>query len=141
MRRARIFLTAVAVLALAASEASARGLGKLVTKATQAKMELDYDLSAIQEPNAVVLDMKIPKRGKLSDVRRVRLSVMAEDGKHCLIRLPLERENAEGAIRVTGQITPELAANAHIELVMEEGRREFYYYVRLADYVTERAAK
>ena len=114
------------------------GLGKLVTKETQEKLGLEFDLSAAADENSVLVLLKIPKEGKLKDVIEIRLSIPAEDQKHFLVRAPLEMREKDGAVGIYAQLSPELAEKAAIDLVMEHGRREFFYHVRLADYIEKR---
>ena len=118
------------------SPAVARGLGKLVTKETQEKLGLDFDLSATSDDDSALIILRIPKAGKLKDVQEVRLSISADNQKHFLVRAPLEMRDKDGAISVSAQLSPELANKAAIDLVMEQGRREFFYHVRLSDYIT-----
>jgi hypothetical protein len=82
--------------------------------------------------------MTILKDGKLKDLRQVRLSILAENQKNYLILAPLEMSQVDGRIRVSAQLDPDLAAKARLELVVEEGRTEFYYSVSVNDYITER---
>ena len=116
----------------------ASGLGKLVTKGTQKELDLEFDLSAIHEGEAVVVSMTIPKSGKLKDLRIVALSIHAENQKYYLVRAPLDMKHVDAGIRVSAQLAPELAVKAALDLVVQEGRREFYYAVRVKDYITAR---
>jgi len=141
MRLLILSLVLVAALIAFPTASPARGLGKLVTKATQKELELEYELSAIREPEAVIVSMTITKDGKLKDLRQVRLSILAENQKNYLILAPLEMSQIEGRVRVSAQLDPELAGKATLELVVEEGRSEFYYAVRINDYITERNNK
>jgi hypothetical protein len=130
---------AIAVAFVAFSHDSfGRGLGKLVTKANQKEIGLEYELSAIREPEAVIVSMTIPLRGQLQDLRIVRLGITAENGKNFLVRAPLQMSKKSDGVHVSAQIAPGLVENASLDLVLREGRREFYYAVRVADYVTER---
>ncbi len=131
----------LAACLLDAPSASARGLGKLVTKATQKAVGVEFELSAVGSPDAVIISISIPKSGKLESLRKVRLSVPAQNGKDFLILAPLEMAEREGAVHAWAQIAPELAAKASLDLVVEEGRREFYYAVRVAEYITDRPGK
>jgi len=137
----RIFISLVAlvaVLVVVSGASLARGLGKVVTKATQKELELNYELSAIRDPNAVIVSMTISKEGKLADLRHVRLSILAENQKDFLILAPLEMLEVDGKIRVSAQLDPGMAEKARLDLVVEEGRREYFYAVSLKDYITER---
>jgi hypothetical protein len=118
----------------------ASGLGKLVTKETQEKLGLEFDLSAKSEEHSTLVRLTIPKAGKLKDVLEIRLSIPAEDQQHFLVRAPLEMREGDGALGISAQLSPKLAEKAAIDLVMQKGRREFFYHVRLADYI-EKAAK
>jgi hypothetical protein len=122
------------------SPAFSRGVGKLVTKQTQEKLGLEFDLSAAADENSALVILKIPKSGKLKDVLEVRLSISAEDQKHFLVRAPLEMREKDGAVAVSAQLSPELAEKAAIELVMTKGRNEFFYHVRLSDYIVRAGA-
>jgi hypothetical protein len=121
------------------STAYSSGLGKLVTKETQEKLGLEFDLSATAEEHAVLVLLKIPKTGALKDVLEIRLSIPAEDKRHFLVRAPLEMREKGGAVGVSAQLSPELAEKAAIDLVMEKGRREFFYHVRLSEYITKKS--
>ncbi len=138
MRRVVFPIAIAAVLMSSAHVIVASSLGKVVTKANQKEIGLDYELSAIREPDAVIVSMTIPKRGKLEDLRIVRLSITAENGKNFLVRAPLQMSKKGEGVHVSAQIAPELAEKASLDLVVEEGRRESYYAVRMADYITER---
>ena len=138
MRYVILPLVLIAVLIVSPNASPARGLGKVVTKATQKEFELEYDLSAVREPEAVIISMTISKDGKLRDLRQVRLSILADNKKNFLIRAPLEMSELDGRVRVSAQLDPELAANASLDLVVEEGRSEYYYAVSVAGYITDR---
>ena len=133
---------ALVLLAFAAQQPCyARGVGKLVTKETQKEMELEFDLKATRDPNAVIVVMEIRTTGKLERLHQVRLIVPAAGG-HFLVRVPMEMEQPrDGLTRVWAQIAPELAERASIELVTDvHPRGEYYFSVRLADYITDRKA-
>ena len=138
MRLFLLPLVLVVVLVAFPKASSARGLGKLVTKATQKELELEYELSAIREPGAVIISMAIPKDGKLKELRQVRLSILAKNRKNYLILAPLEMRQVDDRIQVSAQLDPELAEKATLELVVQEGRTEFFYSVRISDYISER---
>lgn len=133
---------AFALMAFVAQPCYARGVGKLVTKETQKEMELDFELTATREPNAVIVGMEIRTTGKLERLHQVRLIVPAADG-HFLVRVPMEMEQPrDGLTRVWAQIAPELAEKASIELVTDvHPRGEYYFSVRLAEYITDRKAR
>jgi hypothetical protein len=117
------------------------GVGKLVTKATQKELGLEFELSATREPDAVIVRMTVPKNGKLKDLRQVRLSILAENQKDFLVLAPLDMRAENGGLRVSAQLAPEFAAKATLDLVVEEGRRESFYSVKVADYIMERNNK
>ena len=138
MRRCIVPIVIATVFISFSSVCFGSGLGKLVTKANQQELGLVFDLSAIREPEAVLVSMTVPVKDKLRDLRMVRLSIPAEDERHFLVRAALEVKKGGDGIRVGAQLAPELAAKTTLDLVVEEGRREFYYAVRVADYITER---
>jgi hypothetical protein len=138
MRRCIVPIVIATVFMSFSSVCMGRGLGKLVTKANQQELGLEFELSAIREPEAVIVSITIPAKDKLRDLRNVRLSIPAEDERHFLVRAPLEMRKEGDGIRVGAQLAPELAAKTTLDLVVEEGRREFYYAVRVADYITDR---
>jgi hypothetical protein len=133
-----IFSFALLVAAMLPGISLARGLGKVVTKATQKELGLDFELSATREPVAVLINMTIKRSGKLKDVRQVRLSIPAENQKDFLLLAPLAVREVGGELRVSAQLAPALAANASVDLVVEEGPREFFYQVKVVDYIIER---
>ena len=139
-------LLAVALSLTSALPASALIRSFRVTKATQAQQELNYTLTAVREEKAVIVNLRIPREGKLKNVLAVRLQVLNPDGKHFDVWSPLEMRQEDGATAVSFQIAPELAERCSISVVTERnppGRSAYEraWDIELKGYITERKAQ
>jgi hypothetical protein len=135
------WLAAVMVLAVA-SHARAIEVGNLVTKGTQGTMGLEFTVSAVRESDeAVVVALRVPKKGILKDLQKVRLTV--HEGKRLLLTVPLEiREESGSSVRTSFQLVPELADKATIDLYTEVSKDgpafARFYSVRLNEYIQDK---
>lgn len=130
-------LVAVVLILTGVQVVSARSLGHLVTQETQAKLGLNFSLSAVKESKeAILVRLVAPRKGKLQSLTHVRLSI--RDGHKILLLSPLEAK-VEGDSVVTGfQISPDLIDRSYIELVTETGRSETFFMVKIKDYVLKK---
>ena len=116
--------------------------GVSVTKSTQVELGLDFTLSAERvSERAVLVRMEIPKKGKLQNLKKVRMTIGQGTP---LLSCNLETSPGEnGSLVVQFQLSPHLADKCSIDLVTAKvpatpRSYESYYAVELKGYVTGR---
>lgn len=138
----------VVALALVACgiAASAEGFLVTVTKETQAKLGVQFDLSAVRaSPRSVLVRMEIPRTGKLKELKTVTMDI--GDYRPGVASAPTvsaelaTKTGKNGAILVAFQLAPEMAEKCSIRLgplSPAEPEAYLYYAVELKGYITER---
>lgn len=133
------------ILCLISLTASGIGVGDLITKDTQEKMGVNFTLTAVRESaGSVLVKLVAPKEAKLANLSKVRLTIQKEGDKHFLLWANLETTTDESGKIVSGfQISPELAEQSFIELVVETSKPgkpafERFYHVRVKDYIVDK---
>ena len=138
---ARKFAWLIVLLLLCASTQQAFALGELisVTKATQAKLGLNYTLVADRvDTEAVLVSMEIPRKGKLKSLRSVSMRI--GNGRPIVAATLQTRPGKDGAWVVSFQVSPELAAKCSVDLIVpSDGGMEYLVYaVEIQGYITSR---
>lgn len=133
------FACAAITLLLCVGLPSAFAMGSLavVTKATQAKMGLDYTLIADRaDAEAVLVRMEIPRKGKLQNIRTVEMRI--GEGRP-LVSAPLRTTTEKnGAWIASFQVSSELANHCYIDLTVPKDGGYEVYAVEVKGYVTDR---
>jgi hypothetical protein len=119
---------------------SAFAMGEVisVTKQTQAKLGLEFTLVAERvDAEAVLVQIEIPKKGKVKDVRSVSLRI--GPGRPEVAATLQTRPGQNGSLVASFQVSPALAEKSSVDLVLPiRGRTYEVYAIELKGYVVER---
>lgn len=131
---------ALFVLLACIQPALALGVVEIVTKETQAKMGLDFTLTAERlSREAVLVRMEIPNKGNLRNLKGVTLSIGSGSPE---VHAPLRTTSGkDGSLAVSFQLSPELAGRASIGLgptILSRPTLSHHYAVELRGYITDR---
>ena len=135
----RLVWTMLVLMALAGvRQALALGEVVSVTRQTQAKLGLEYTLTAERvDDEAVLVRMEIPRTGKLKDLRSVSMRVGS--GRPKVSATLQTSAGKDGSWVVAFQLSPALADECSVDLVVpSSGRTYVVYAVELKGYVSVR---
>ena len=109
-----------------------------VTKQTQDKIGLTYSLKAGRvDDEAVLVQMEIPRTGKLKDLRSVSMRI--GPGRPEVSAVLQTNAGKDGAWVVNFQLSPAMADKCSVDLNTPiSGRTYVIYAVELKEYVTKR---
>lgn len=116
LRRLSTLFAVIALSVCAPSVFALRGV-MLVTKDTQAKLGLVFTLIAEKKSeDVVIIDMEIPRKGKLKSLHSVDLNLGTPSG-YPAISAPLQTKTGKnGAWLVRLQLSPEMAEKCSLDL-------------------------
>lgn len=146
MTRKFTWVTVLLLLCVCVQQAFAEGALIRVTKENQARLGLRYTLSAERvSPEVVLVQMEIPREGKLKKLRGVSMSIgktKALDNGSPILAAPLQtRPGKDGAWVVSFQLASDLADRCSVDLnVPEDASGVSYeiYGVEIKGYITDR---
>lgn len=118
MKRFLVSLLAAILVAWFAGRAFAVIVVQPVTKDTQAKVGLDFNLSVVPESGTVWVQLEVPRKGKLATLSLVQIEVKNRQGKEILLA-PVATSNEKGTTKAHFRLAPEQAARCNIILVTE----------------------
>ena len=120
--------------------AFAMGELMVVTKETQAKLGLKYTLVAARvDDEAVLVQIEIPRKGKLKTLRSVSMRI--GNGRPKVAATLQTTTGKNGSWTAAFQVSPDLAESCYIDLVVpspQSGMEYVVYAVELKGYVKAR---
>jgi hypothetical protein len=138
MAKRFVWIMMVLMLCACLQQAFAMGDVMLVTKQTQAKLGLNFILTAERVgAEAVLVRMEIPRKGKLKNLRSVSMRI---GSGRLLVSAPLQTSPGKnGSLVVSFKLAPDLADKCSIDLTGPyEGLSYVIYAVELKGYVKNR---
>jgi hypothetical protein len=141
MAKKLVLVTMVLMLCACIQQAFAMGELIVVTKQTQAKLGLKFTLVAERvDKEAVLVQMEVPREGKLKTLRSVSMTIGQGSGSPMLHAALHTTPGKNGSWSATFQLSPELADKCSVDLVVPNvgGVEYVVYAVQLKGYVTDR---
>jgi hypothetical protein len=138
MAKMFVWVTMLLLLCACLQQTFAEGGHIAVTKETQARLGLDFTLVAERvDAEAVLVSMEIPRKGKLKNLRSVRMRI--GQGRPLVAATLQTTPGKNDSWVVSFQLSPDLAAKCSIDLTTTPiGLSYAVYAVELKGYVTDR---
>ena len=139
MGKKAVWVTIVLILCACIQQAFAMGELVVVTKATQAKLGLNFTLVAERvDAEAVLVRIEVPRAGKLKTLRNIGMSI--GQGRPIVAATLQTTTGKDGSWIANFQVSPEMADKCSIDLLVPDvsGDEYLVYAVQLKGYVTDR---